>query len=197
MGQMTLSEFSEESSSRISVVRKDALEMLELERVFSQQGRIGRWRNYITKDTKGRPTILKQSTQPPPYSSWLMLTYNTPSSCWKTILHRSFTFLCDLWAEALTVLLVQIIFSRMSVEEQTWKIEIVPHSTAEGRFTYSPLIKRLKFLKLRDPLHNAAHKCQVSSGTSSHHHMGTEVQGMSIRKHWYSQTQTIITEYDE
>ena len=66
MGQMTLSEFSEESSSRISVVRKDALEMLELERVFSQQGRIGRWRNYITKDTKGRPTILKQSTQPPP-----------------------------------------------------------------------------------------------------------------------------------
>ena len=42
MGQMTLSEFSEESSSRISVVRKDALEMLELERVFSQQGRIGR-----------------------------------------------------------------------------------------------------------------------------------------------------------
>ena len=42
MGQLTLSEFSEESSSRISVVRKDALEMLELERVFSQQGRIGR-----------------------------------------------------------------------------------------------------------------------------------------------------------
>lgn len=81
------------------------------------------------------------------------------------------------------MLLVQIIFSRMSVEEQTWKIEIVPHSTAEGRFTYNPLIKRLKFLKLRDPLHNATHKCQVSSGTFSHHHMGTEVQGMSIRKH--------------
>lgn len=42
MGQMTLPEFSEESSGRISVVRKDALEMLELDGVFSQQGRIGR-----------------------------------------------------------------------------------------------------------------------------------------------------------
>ena len=42
MGQMTLSEFREESSRRISVVRKDALEMLDLERLYSQQGRIGR-----------------------------------------------------------------------------------------------------------------------------------------------------------
>lgn len=56
-GQMTLPEFSEESSGRISVVRKDALEMLELDGVFSRRGGQGGVKNCISKGTKGRSHV--------------------------------------------------------------------------------------------------------------------------------------------
>lgn len=69
----------------------------------------------------------------------LRIPENTVKFCWETVLHGYLAILHVFWKRCCLPFCFGLCFQGCLDSEQSYKIEIVSPSSAEGRFVYCPL----------------------------------------------------------